>query len=195
MVYRIYSEVILILRSEAVKARERAAGMIRKAGVFITPDEELKIEPVDFGLGNLNAEGAEILTMVQTDRISVKLLVLFPNQTEPEHWHPPVGKDPGKEETVRVVWGTVHFYVDGPDTLVKGFVPKGKEGVYTLRHELILKSGDQLSFRPGEKHWFQGGSEGAVLYSFSSVARDVLDGFTDPRIDRVTKIEEDSIAK
>jgi D-lyxose ketol-isomerase len=129
--------------------------------------------------------------MVQTDRISVKLLVLFPKQTEPEHWHPPVGRDPGKEETVRMAWGTVYFYVDGPDTLKNGFIVQGKERVYTLRHELILKPGDQITFQPGKKHWFQAGSEGAVLYSFSSAARDALDGFTDPAIDRVTRIVED----
>jgi D-lyxose ketol-isomerase len=181
----------MILRSEAEKARKKAAELIRKAGVFISPEEENKIDPVDFGLGRLDTEGAEILTMVQTERISVKLLVLFPNQTEPEHWHPPVGTDPGKEETVRVVWGTVYFYVDGPPTLAKGFIPKGKEADYTLRHELVLKSGAQLTFAPGKKHWFQGGSEGAVLYSFSTIARDALDGFTDPAIDRVTKIVED----
>lgn len=181
----------MILQSEAVKAREKAAEMMRKAGVFITAEEEKKIDPVDFGLSHLDVEGAEILTMVQTNRISVKLLVLFPNQTEPEHWHPPVETDPGKEETVRVIWGTVYFYIDGPDTLSKGFIPRGKEGVYTLRHELVLRPGDQLSCQPGEKHWFQAGSEGAVLYSFSSVARDVLDGFTDPQIDRVTKIVEE----
>ena len=181
----------MILRSEVKKAQERAADLIRKAGVFISQEEEKKIDPADFGLGHLAVEGAEILTVVQTERISVKLLALFPNQTEPEHWHPPVGTDPGKEETIRVVWGTVHFYIDGPDTLSKGFIPQGKERVYTLRHELILGPGDQLTCRPGEKHWFQGGNEGAVLYSFSSVARDVLDGFTDPQIDRVTKIIED----
>ena len=142
----------MILRSEAKKAREKAAELIRKAGIFITAEEGNKIDPVDFGLSHLDIEGAEILTVVQTERISVKLLTLFPNQTEPEHWHPPVGTDPGKEETVRVVWGTVYFYVDGPDTLAKGFIPKGKEDVYTLRHELILKPGEQLTFAPGKKH-------------------------------------------
>jgi D-lyxose ketol-isomerase len=181
----------MILKNTAKKARERAAELIRKAGVYITTGEAENIEPVDFGLSRLEEEGAEILTMVQTERISVKLLTLFPRQTEPEHWHPPVGTDPGKEETVRVVWGKVCFYIDGPDTLSKGFVPPGKEGVYTLRHELVLNPGDQITCRPGEKHWFQAGTEGAVLYSFSSVARDVLDGFTDPAINRVTKIIED----
>ena len=92
---------------------------------------------------------------------------------------------------MRVAWGTVYFYIDGKDTLAKGFVPKGKEKVYTLRHELVLEPGSQLTCMPGEKHWFQAGSEGAVLYSFSSVARDILDGFTDPNIDRATKIVDD----
>jgi len=181
----------MIVKSEAKKAREKAAELIRKAGVYITREEEEKIGPVDFGLSHLDVEGGEILTFVQTDRISVKLIALFPNQTLPEHWHPPVGTDPGKEETIRVVWGTVYFYVDGKDTLAKGFIPKGKESVYTLRHELVLGPGDQLTCQPGEKHWFQGGAEGAVMYSFSSVARDVLDGFTDMQIDRVTRIVDD----
>ena len=142
-------------------------------------------------MSHLDVEGAQILSLVQTDRISVKLLALFPDQTLPEHWHPPIGTDPGKEETVRVVWGTVYFYIDGPDNISRGFIPKGKEKVYTLRHELILKPGDQIICQPGEKHWFQAGKEAAVLYSFSTIARDILDGFTDPEVDRVTKITED----
>ena len=181
----------MILRSEVKKIQDKAALLIRNAGIFITKEEVEKIGPVDFGLSNLCVEGAEILTFVQTERISVKLLVLFPNQTLPEHWHPPVGNDPGKEETIRVVWGTAYFYVNGPDTLKNGFIPKGKESVYTLRHELVLGPGSQLTCLPGEKHWFQGGSEGAVIYSFSTIARDILDGFTDPNIDRATKIVDD----
>ena len=30
-----------------------------------------------------------------------------------------------------------------------------------------------------------------MVYSFSSVVRDVLDGFTDPAVERTTRIEED----
>jgi hypothetical protein len=47
-------------------------------------------------------------TMVQMDRISVKVLALLPDQTVPEHWHPLVDDDPGKEETIRVITGTVY---------------------------------------------------------------------------------------
>jgi len=39
--------------------------------------------------------------------------VLFPRQTCPEHRHPPVGNEPGKEETFRCRWGVVYLYVAG----------------------------------------------------------------------------------
>jgi D-lyxose ketol-isomerase len=180
----------MITRVEQKKARERAAQMIAEAGIRITEEETKKIEVVDFGLSRLEIEGLQVLTMVQTDRISVKVLAMLPNQTEPEHWHPPVGDDPGKEETIRVVAGTVYFYVQGENTLKQGFLVRGKEKYYTLRHEIILKPGDQITFQPGEKHWFQARDEGAVMYSFSSVARDALDQFTDPDIVRIVKVIE-----
>jgi D-lyxose ketol-isomerase len=169
-------------------AQMRAADMIRHAGITISQNEAEGVEVVDFGLSNLENEGVQVLTLVQTGRISVKVLVLFPNQTEPEHWHPPVGDDPGKEETVRVISGTVYFFIAGEDTLSEGFIPAGKEKVYTLRHEIILRPGDQLTLGPGEKHWFQTRESGAVMYSFSSVARDALDQFTDPGIVRTTHV-------
>jgi D-lyxose ketol-isomerase len=178
----------MITRAEQKAAQERAAQMIAEAGIRITEEETKRIEVVDFGLSRLEIEGVQVLTMVQTDRISVKVLAMLPNQTEPEHWHPPVGEDPGKEETIRVVSGRVYFYVQGENTLKEGFLVKGKEKHYTLRHEIILKPGDQITFQPGEKHWFQAHDEGAVMYSFSSVARDALDQFTDTNIVRVVQI-------
>jgi len=178
----------MITRAEQKAARRRAAQMIRDSGIRITDEEAEKIDAVDFGLSHLEIEGIQVLTLVQTERISVKLLALFPNQTEPEHWHPPVGDDPGKEETIRVVAGTVYFYVQGENTFRQGFLVKGKEKHYTLRHEIILQPGDQITFQPGEKHWFQARESGAVMYSFSSVARDALDQFTDPDIVRIVKV-------
>ena len=112
----------MITRDEQVDAQRRAAEMIRAAGITITEDEARSIEIVDFGLSNLEQEGVQVLTLIQTERISIKVLVLFPNQTEPEHWHPPVGNDPGKEEVVRVISGTVYFYVPGEDNFKEGFI-------------------------------------------------------------------------
>ena len=181
----------MITKAEQKRARERSAQMIRESGIRITDEEADKIEVVDFGLSHLEIEGVQVLTLVQTERISVKVLAMLPNQTEPEHWHPPVGDDPGKEETIRVVSGTVYFYVQGENTFNQGFLVKGKEKYYTLMHEIILKPGDQITFQPGEKHWFQSRDEGAVMYSFSSVARDALDQFTDPDIVRIVKVLEE----
>jgi D-lyxose ketol-isomerase len=178
----------MIKRAEQKSAQERAAQMIAQSGIMITEEEKKRIEVVDFGLSHLEIEGVQVLTLVQTARISVKVLAMLPNQTEPEHWHPPVGDDPGKEETIRAVAGTVYFYVQGEDTFKHGFLVKGKEKYYTLRHEIILKPGDQITFQPGEKHWFQACDEGAVMYSFSTAARDVLDQFTDPHIVRIVKV-------
>lgn len=180
----------MLKRADYAAAQNRAAAMIKEAGICVTDAEARKVEVADFGLGRLDVEGAQILTFVATDRIAAKVVALFPNQTLPEHWHPPVGGDPGKEETVRVVWGTLRLYIPGSENIREGFIPDGKENVYTARHELVLKPGDQMTLEPGTKHWFQAGDEGAVLYSFSTVARDVLDCFTDPNIERVTRIQE-----
>jgi D-lyxose ketol-isomerase len=171
------------------KAKELAAQMIKDSGIFITPADEDKIDVADFGLSHIFEEGIQILTYFATDRISAKVLVLLPNQTEPEHWHPPVDDDPGKEEIIRAVSGNLRFYIPGEGEIKEGFIPEGKEDVYTLTNEIILKPGDQLILPPGTKHWFQAGPEGAVMYSFSTCVRDGFDRFTDPNIVRATKIQ------
>ena len=180
----------MLTREEFEAAQARGVDMIRASGIHITDEEAERVEVADFGLSRLDIEGAQILTLVAAGRIAVKVVALFANQTLPEHWHPPVGDDPGKEETERVVWGAVRFYIPGDDNMREGFVPAGKEDVYTLRHEVILEPGGQITVEPGTKHWLQAGEQGAIVYSFSSVARDVLDRFTDPDIQRGTQIED-----
>ncbi len=182
----------MITQSEKENAQKAALKLYEKAGFVLTEKERASVEVADFGLGNLRVEGAQILTLVGTERLGVKLLALTPGQTLPEHWHPPVGNDPGKEETVRHVYGEAYVYVDGQDTVSAGTIPPGKEAVYTRRHEIVMKPADQLTCRPGDKHWFQAGPSGAVMYSFSTVARDILDLFTDPAVQRVTVVQPDS---
>lgn len=180
----------MLTRQLQEQARRQAREMIGRAGIHVTDKEAEGIEVVDFGLSRLQKEGVQVLTLLQTERISVKVLALFPNQTEPEHWHPPVAGDPGKEETVRVISGTLYFYSPGENTFQEGFLVKGKEHCYTMRHELVMRPGDQITLAPGVKHWFQARDEGVVMYSFSTVARDALDQFTDKDVVRVTKIIE-----
>lgn len=164
--------------------------MIEQAGIVLTEKDKASITAADFGLSRIMEEGVQILTLFDTDRMAAKILVLLPNQTEPEHWHPPVGDDPGKEEVIRGIWGDLTFYVPGEDTMHVGFIPEGKEDYYTMRNEIVIEPGDQLVLPPGTKHWFQAGERGAVMYSFSTKVTDLMDRFTDPNIIRETKIEE-----
>jgi len=71
-----------------------------------------------------------------------------------------------------------------------GQIPENKNKVYTCRNESVMKVNDQVTLKPGVKHWFRADSEGVVIYSYSTVARDILDKFTDPEVIRITKIED-----
>ena len=173
-------------QSEVDDARRRAVEMLRRAGLPITRDEEARIEVADFGLAELARTGLQLLTYVNNDRYCAKELVLFANQTCPEHRHPPVGADPGKTETFRCRWGTVRLYVEGPRSLTHAArPPAGSEPYYTVFHELVLAPGAQYTIPPDTLHWFQSGDEGAVVSEFSSTSRDEFDIFTDPRIIRI----------
>jgi D-lyxose ketol-isomerase len=143
------------------EARERAAAMLDEAGIVLTPGERESIEIADFGLGRLEEIGLQIVVYVNTDRVCAKELVLFPHQRCPEHRHPPVDGEPGKEETFRVRRGAVHLHVDSAD-------------------DILLGPGEQYTVPPNTLHSFEAGDEGAIVSEFSTTSRDALDVFTDP---------------
>jgi D-lyxose ketol-isomerase len=147
------------------EAQERAAAMLAEAGIVLTPSEREAIEVADFGLGQLEETGLQLVVYVNTERVCAKELVLFPGQTCPEHRHPPADGGPGKEETFRCRRGTVHLHVDGAG-------------------EVMLQPGEQYTIPPDTLHWFRAGEDGAVVSEFSTQSRDESDVFTDPRIVR-----------
>lgn len=182
-------------RSDVIKAQARAAELFEQAGIILTAEEIEGIEIAGFGLGNLDSQGLELVTYVNTDRYCAKELALFPRQTCPEHLHPDVNGEPGKMETFRCRWGEVYLYVEGPSTdNIQAVVPQESKSAYTVFHEVVLKPGEQYTIPPGTKHWFQGGPEGAIVSEFSSTSRDELDIFTDPDIERMPVIVEDVTA-
>ena len=164
--------------------------MLRKAGIVITGTEASAIEAADLGLGNFEQVGLGVLVYVNTERCCAKELALWPRQTFPEHRHPPVSAtNPGKEETFRCRWGLVYLYVPGPETpRPRARPPEGCEGTYTVRHEVVLRPGDQYTLPPDTLHWFQAGPKGAVVSEFSTTSLDEKDIFTDPEIRRITKV-------
>ena len=182
----------MISRSEVRKLQTRAAAMLAEQGIELTSEERDNIEVAEFGLGEVERTGLELVVYINTDRYCAKELILFPGQTCPEHRHPPVADDPGKMETFRCRSGQVWLYVEGdPTPEPKGKVPEGSEDYYTVFHEIELNPGQQYTIPPNTLHWFQAGEEGAIVSEFSSTSRDEFDFFTDPRIKRIPEILED----
>lgn len=179
--------------TEARAARARAAAMLEKAGVRLSADEREVIEVADFGLGELERTGLQLVTYVNNARYCAKELVLFAGQACPEHRHPPIGGDPGKMETFRCRTGEVWLYVEGEpaDPLRGPGPPAAPPGSYTVFHEIRLRPGEQHTIPPDTRHWFRAGATGAVVSEFSSTSRDDLDLFTDPRIVRLPTEEEE----
>jgi len=176
----------MLTMKQVQNARAKANEYLKKAGIVLRPDEVENIEVADLGLGELERTGLEIVVYVNTSRVCAKELVLFPYQTCPEHRHPPVAGEPGKEETFRCRWGRVYLYVPGPPTAnPSARPPAGDEAYYTVWHEVVLNPGEQYTLPPDILHWFQAGPEGAVVSEFSTASRDGTDIFTDPRIQRV----------
>ncbi len=163
--------------------------MLAGQGIVLTAREQAEIEIADFGLGDVERTGLEVVVYVNTDRYCAKELVLLPRQTCPEHRHPPIGGEPGKMETFRCRWGKVWLYVEGEaSSSVQAKVPAGSEAYYRVFHELELHPGEQYTIPPDTLHWFQAGDEGAIVSEFSSTSRDEFDVFTDPRIRRLPEV-------
>lgn len=155
----------------------------QKAGIVLTDDEVEDIQIMDYGLGKLEETGLQLFIYVNTDRYCSKELVLFPRQTCPEHRHPPVGGEKGKQETFRCRWGKVYLYVEGEKTENPSVLPPEEDKeYYTVWNEIVLEPGEQYTIPPDTKHWFQAGEEGAVVTEMSSTSTDDHDIFTDPRI-------------
>jgi D-lyxose ketol-isomerase len=180
----------MISTKEFKAAQRRAIEYLERAGIVLSPADKRNIEVADFGLGDLKNTGLQIVTYVNTKRCCAKELVLLPRQTCPEHRHPPLSSsDLGKEETFRCRWGTIYLYVPGRKTLrPHARTPKGTEKYYTVWREIILRPGQQYTLAPNTLHWFQAGPRGAVVSEFSTHSEDGTDIFTNPTIQRATRV-------
>ncbi|HBF36104.1 MAG TPA: D-lyxose/D-mannose family sugar isomerase [Firmicutes bacterium] len=171
-------------------AQQRALELFYKASIILTNQEKANLEVADFGLNKLNEMGLEIITYVNTERCCAKEMVLFSKQICPEHCHPSIDGNPGKEETFRCRYGEVYLYVEGaPTSKIKAILPQGHEKWFTVFHELILHPGEQYTLSPNTLHWFQAGPNGAVVSEFSTKSRDESDIFTDLGIKRIPEIQ------
>ncbi len=177
-------------RTTYENAKKRAIEYYKKANIILTNDEIENLEVADFGLGNLESAGLEIVVYVNCDRYCAKEMVLFPHQTCPEHTHAPFGDYSGKQETFRCRYGCAYLYVEGePTKNPEAQPPEFHRDTYTVFHEIKLLPGQQYTIAPNTKHWFTSGDEGAVVSEFSTSSFDEYDIFTDPAIKRIPVIE------
>lgn len=181
----------MLRRSDEKRLKAKAIAMLKESGFPLTDRELDSIAVADFGLSNPDREGAQILTLFATERISTKLIVLFPGQYLPEHWHPPVGSDPGKEEIIRGYYGSIIYGEEGEDNCREEYLPAEKKDFYSTRSIQRITPSDQVIIPSGKKHWLSGGNEGGIVLSFSTCVRDALDQFTDPGVKRITEFIND----
>lgn len=181
----------MLSQKQIDNARRRALKYFEKAGITLAGEEKIAIEVADFGLGDLERMGLEVLVYINTERVCAKELVMFPGQTCPQHLHPTINGIPGKEETFRCRWGKVFLYVQGEknsEPQLHGLEDHGK--YLNVAKEVVLLPGEQYTIMPDTWHWFRAGEEGAVVSEFSTRSTDDQDIFTDPRINRFTVISE-----
>lgn len=125
--------------------KEDVNSYYKKAGIILTDDEVDQIQIMDYGLGKLDKVGLQLFIYVNTDRYCSKELVLFPGQTCPEHRHPPVNGEEGKQETFRCRYGKVYLYVEGEKrSFLRFFRP--------MKTESTIPSGTKLNWRQGAIH-------------------------------------------
>jgi len=178
-----------ITKCEYENARKRALEFFEKAKIALRSDEKKNLEIADFGLGDLEHFGVQLVVYINTNRVCAKEVVLFPWQICPEHRHPPYDNHEGKEETFRCRYGTVYLYVEGsPTPSPKARLPEAYRKWFTVWHEIVLNPGDQYTVEPNQLHWFQAGPEGAILSEFSTTSTDDKDIFTCPMVIREPKI-------
>jgi len=176
---------------EVNKWQKVASGFLVKAGIALTTEEQDTIEIADLGLGEYEQTGVALVVYYNDEKYCAKEMVLIPNQTCPQHMHPPIPELEymEKQESFRCRWGVVYLYVEGEATKTpKAKPPQHRIENYTVWHEIILKPGDQYTIPPLTWHWFQGGSQGAVVSEFSTRSADEDDLFSDPEIQRTPEI-------
>lgn len=159
--------------------RQQAEDLIQKSGLVLSVDEWSRLAVNDMGLGDITREGFAFVDILRSARLRITVLALLPDQTLPQHVHPPYAGEPGKEETLRVLYGHTKVFVEGRNS-ENVCVPTGKERYYTARQEIALDAGGQYTIAPGIKHWFQAGPEGSVNMTFQNRVDETKNIFDDP---------------
>jgi sialic acid synthase SpsE/quercetin dioxygenase-like cupin family protein len=137
-----------------------AKGMIFEAGIRVTEDNTVEISH-HYGIANFRKNGALIVNVINREYCK-KLIVVFPGQVHPFHYHQK------KEETFQLLWGKLRVEMEGR--------------VYDL------KPGQTLLVERGADHSFT--SENGAIFEEISTTHIKNDSFyKDEKIARLDPLE------
>lgn len=145
--------IIVNLRDQTLKYANRIKKIILKSGVSFPTDITLEISH-HYGLEKFNKYGISMYTLINRNYCK-KLIILIKGQTHPEQYHKK------KEETFHILFGKLFVKVNG--------------------YESLLRSGDMITIKPGDKHIFWS-KEDCIFEEISSrhIIKDSY--YTDPDI-------------
>lgn len=112
----------------------------------------------------------------------------------PERENIPLPKNgiliPGKQEYFHTVMGTGSMFVPGEPTVNPTYkIPEDQRPYTAVSHEVFgTRVGHHLA--ADTPHSVVAGPKGLLVIEFSLTSRDPLDVFTNPNIERITRIEE-----
>lgn len=162
------------------QVKQQALTLLEKSGFPVTKTEKEQLEVNDFDLGNIYKEGFTFIDILRSERLRITLHILLPGQTLPQHKHPAYDNEPGKEETMRALWGEFRVFIKGDENAASVSIPDSKESYYTARKQIVLHAGETFTVPPGMDHWFQAGPEGAVALAFQNRVDETRNIFYDP---------------
>ena len=141
-----------------------AKGMIFEAGIRITPDHIIELSH-HYGLKNFRQTGALIINVINREYCK-KLIVIFPGQNHPFHYHKK------KEETFQLLWGSLEVNLEG--------------------NNFVLKPGETLLVERSASHSFS--SKNGAIFEEISTTHEKNDSFYDDKtIARLDTIERKTI--
>ena len=77
----------VVSRKKFIETQKKVCDILEKSSIVLTDAEKENIEVADFGLGDIESTGLQIVTYINTDRVCAKELIMFAGQTCPEHRH------------------------------------------------------------------------------------------------------------
>jgi len=153
--------------------RKEALNLFKKANIPLSYEEKIKeLKIVEFGELDFYKVGLVFLTFISTDFYGGRYILLFPNQFCPLHIHPETPGLQAKVETFRVLYGQVIKYwasKEQDDKLLHLDALSLRNLDY--KNFVVLNEGEQAITVPEERHWYLGGSKGAIAMEISTTLK------------------------